>query len=268
MRKCKKTLFWLLGIYFIAAAYVCGRNYGEITAHIPPAAERRDISYIYNKSVAELTGEDFDTIFRQTGLGRAAVEDLPSLSMLEEYAAAYYAPVEFECIRNSPVSSEEYVANPQVKLAKPEKGDILLTSSSHVCSWRNGHAAIVIGDGTQTLEAVVIGSLSSVQSIEKWRHYPNILVLRLKGASAEERAAIADAAAENLEGIKYNVFSGVFTKKYVPLNEISGTQCAHLVWSAYAQFGYDIDSDGGLIVTPHDITESDLLEVVQSYGRG
>lgn len=268
MKKCRKTLFWLLGIYFIAAAYVCGRNYGEITAHIPPGSVRRDISYICGKSAAELTAEDYDVIFAQTGLGRAAVEDMPTLSLLEEYAEAYHAPVEFVCMRNSPVSCEEYVAEPRVKLVKPEKGDILLTSSSHVFSWRNGHAAIVIGDGTQTLEAVVIGSLSSVQSIEKWRHYPNILVLRLKDVSAEERAAIADAAAENLEGIPYNVFSGVFTKKYKPLTEISGTQCAHLVWSAYARFGYDIDSDGGLIVTPRDITDSELLEVVQSYGRG
>lgn len=268
MKKGRKTIFWLLGIYFVAAAYVCGRNYGEITAHIPPKAERCDISYICSKSAAELSAEDYDVIFGQTGLGKAAVEDLPTLSLLEDYAKAYYAPVEFVCMRNSPVSSEEYVAEPQVKFAKLEKGDILLTSSSHVFSWRNGHAAIVIGDGLHTLEAVVIGTHSSVQSIEKWRHYPNLLVLRLKDASAEERAAIADAAAENLEGIPYNVFSGVFTKKYKPLTEISGTQCAHLVWSAYAQFGYDIDSDGGLIVTPRDITDSELLEVVQSYGRG
>ena len=47
---------------------------------------------------------------------------------------------------------------------------------------------------------------------------------------------------------------------------VSGTQCAHLIWLAYAQFGYDLDSDGGWIVTPKDLANSPLLEVVQVYG--
>ena len=44
------------------------------------------------------------------------------------------------------------------------------------------------------------------------------------------------------------------------------THCSHLVWQAYKHFGYDIDSDGGPLVTCNDIARSDLLEVVQVYG--
>lgn len=46
----------------------------------------------------------------------------------------------------------------------------------------------------------------------------------------------------------------------------TGTQCAHLVWYAYRYFGYDLDSDGGFVVTPDDLYHSDLLELVQIYG--
>ena len=55
--------------------------------------------------------------------------------------------------------------------------------------------------------------------------------------------------------------------KYSSIDSVRGTQCAHLVWLAYAAYGYDIDSNGGLIVTPKDIAESELFEVVQIYGR-
>lgn len=47
---------------------------------------------------------------------------------------------------------------------------------------------------------------------------------------------------------------------------LTGTQCAHLVWYAYRYFGYDLDSDGGFVVTPDDLYHSDLLELVQIYG--
>ena len=49
-------------------------------------------------------------------------------------------------------------------------------------------------------------------------------------------------------------------------DDIEGTHCAHLVWYAYNRFGYDVDSDGGVIVTPRDIFESPVWEVVQVYG--
>jgi hypothetical protein len=38
------------------------------------------------------------------------------------------------------------------------------------------------------------------------------------------------------------------------------------VWYAWQVFGYDLDSDGGRLVTVEDIWESDLLEIVQVYG--
>ena len=47
---------------------------------------------------------------------------------------------------------------------------------------------------------------------------------------------------------------------------LSGTHCAHVVWYAYQRIGIDLDSDGGIFVTPYDIQNSPYLEVIQSYG--
>lgn len=47
---------------------------------------------------------------------------------------------------------------------------------------------------------------------------------------------------------------------------LRGTQCAHLIWAAFAAYGYDADSDGGWLVTPRDLALSPLFEVVQIYG--
>ena len=63
--------------------------------------------------------------------------------------------------------------------------------------------------------------------------------------------------------IPYGLFTGIPNK--APEN-INKTQCSHLVWYPYFHFGYDLDSDGSWLVTPKDIANSDLLEIVQVYG--
>lgn len=268
-RSGKKTILYILWLYCAVSLYLASYFYTETIAHIPPQNDKADLSAIISAGPTALTEEDYSFILGQTGLGKAAVDDLQSLTELEEYQRIYFAPVEYRCKRNSPVSSEEYVTDPQLKLASIEEGDILITRSSHVFSWRNGHAAIVIdAEKGRTLEAVVIGKNSSIQSITKWERYPNITVLRLKNASAEERREIAHTAEKYLNDKPYNLIVGVFPQKYSDIETAGATQCAHLVWLAYASAGYDIDSDKGLIVTPKDILESELFEVVQTYGMG
>lgn len=268
-RSGKKTIIYILWLYCVLSLYLASYFYTETIAHIPPRAEKADLSEIISEERKSLTQKDYSFIFEQTGLGKAAVDELQSLAELEEYRRIYFAPVEYRCQMNSPVSYEEYVIKPQLKLASIEDGDILITRSSHVLSWRNGHAAIVINaEEGRTLEAVVIGKNSSIQNISKWERYPNIAVLRLKNASAEERRSIAQTAEKYLNDKPYNLIVGLFPRKYSDIETVGATQCAHLVWLAYASAGYDIDSDKGLIVTPKDILESELFETVQTYGMG
>lgn len=264
----KKKIICLFVIYGIAAAYVSSLFYIEGLAYFAPSADRCDLGGIVRKSsYNDLTEEDYEFIYSQTGLGKSAVRSLDSLERLYDYQESYFAEIDFKCKANSPISCEERVQNSKILLAPLEDGDILVTNASHVFSWRNGHAAIVTNAAEgRTLEAVVIGTNSKPQNISKWTSYPNFEVLRLKGADKETRAKIASAAVEYLNDIPYNVFIGIYPMKYSNINAVKGTQCAHLVWLAYAAYGYDIDSDGGLIVTPKDIAESELFEVVQKHG--
>ena len=260
----KKTVFLICVIYGIAALYAASAFYSEALAYTSPRAERCSLSEIIGRSADSLSEADYCLIFSQTGLGKPAVDSLKSLAELYSYQESYFSAPEFECRMNSPISFEERITGAPVRLAPLEDGDILITSSSHVLSWRNGHAAIVTNaEKGITLEAVVIGKNSRTQNISKWTRYPNFTVLRLKNTDREKRAEIAKYAAEHLNDMPYNVFVGIFPMKY----SFSGTQCAHLVWLAYAAFGYDIDSDRNLVVTPKDIALSDLFETVQIYGR-
>lgn len=142
-----------------------------------------------------------------------------------------------------------------------QNGDILVTDSTYCLCFRHGHAALVVdAEKGITLEAFGIGTESEYSRLWEWRRYPHVLVLRLN-APVEVRQKIAGYAKENLVGIPYMLSPGVVDDKDMQEN-YWGTQCAHLVWAAFAACGYDIDGDGGWLVTPVDFTTSGLLRVV------
>jgi len=161
---------------------------------------------------------------------------------------------------------EEYAQGPDFTDLQP--GDILLTLSTHSLGWRHGHVGLVIDENT-TLESALIGTDSSYADPQNWRKYSNYCVLRVKGVSSEQQQAVVKYACENLYGVPYHLSAG-FLKEKAPSSDSSGfgLQCAYLVWYAWYQLGYDLDSDGGRLVTASDLLASDLLEVVQVYGMG
>lgn len=244
----------------------------ERQAHRDPGVKRRDIEEIVKKDM--LTREDYRILGEQTGLSEKALISLAEAGRtgeLELLQERYFAPVSVRCTANTLISREEYLVDQNGRISRGmqipyvEDGDILITCCSHVLGWRNGHAGLVV-DAKQgkVLEAQVLGKPSVVNSLERWECYPSFLVLRLKGADQEERGKIADYAMEHLKGVEYRLSAGIWDRD---AQEVTGTQCAHLVWYAYRQFGYELDSDGGRIVTPSDIARCEALEVIQSYGR-
>ena len=98
-----------------------------------------------------------------------------------------------------------------------------------------------------------------------FRSGTNFMVLRLKDATAEERAAIAATAEERLRGVDYSITVGILSPKDQGETP-KETHCSHLVWQAFRYYGYDIDSDGGAVCTTRDIANCDLFEVVQVFG--
>ena len=165
------------------------------------------------------------------------------------------------------VIKEEYIENQegerlyQRQFRDIQNGDILVTDSTYCFCFRHGHAALVIdAEKGITLEAFGIGTESEYSKLSEWRRYPHVLVLRLK-ESAEIRQAVADYARQYLVGIPYRISTGMVDDKNMD-GVYWGTQCAHLVWAAFQAFGYDVDGDGGWLVTPEDFVNSGLLQIV------
>lgn len=261
-----------LSLCLVLAALRLWKLSAEPGAHWTPDYPRTGLSEIIQKPKPEPA--DYLLLLRQTGLAPSAVDELyrqGRQASLSDFQEAFFSRPAIRCEANSPISSEEHtvdaLGNPVsgTRLAFLEDGDILITPCSHTFGWRNGHAALVV-DAAQglTLESVVLGTDSCIQHVSKWETYPAVLVFRLRGASAEKRAEIAKAAWEGLEGIPYGFTVGLFSPKHP--EQVTETHCAHLVWEACRAFGYDIDGDGGLIVTPNDLSRSPLLELKQAYG--
>lgn len=215
----------------------------------------------------------------------------------------YFEPTHVESYQTTPLTVSEWLVEATngtgkgMPMVDIQNGDILITKNSRFLGWRNGHAGLVVdADKGLVLEALMLGTPSKFCSIARWEKYPSFQVLRLKdeynrGQTLErtEQAlwiqeagvqrsegeelneylpnVVAVYASENLVDIPYHLLADVLkSSKADELSVLPGTHCAHLVWYAYMQFGIDLDSDGGWIVTPEDIRNSPYLEVIQSYG--
>lgn len=301
----RKRISRILAIFSVTAislpcALALWTAEAETHAHYTPECPKADLLPILQKESPDPA--DYALLFQQTGLAQSGVDQLYASGqqwMLLGLQERFLAPVEVECcpddlfVRSERLSDFRelvYDGNPfKLQIASAgraetgemsefyfmpavQAGDILITFSGHVFGWRSGHAAMVVdAEKRLTLEAIMPGYASRICSLDDWREYPGFALLRLKGASGQERERIAAYAQSRLTGIPYRLAS--FTEGPFPGGSArdgsevpAGTQCAHLVWYAYRQFGYDLDSDGGFVVTPADLYCSDMLELVQIYG--
>lgn len=146
-----------------------------------------------------------------------------------------------------------------------QPGDVILTLSTHSFGWRHGHVGLVI-DSDSVLECITWGQDSRIVSISHWSTYSHCVVLRVKNVTEELQEEVVAYAKENLCGVPYRLSAGFIGKKDLDLEAKEfGMQCAYLVWYAWNHFGYDLDSDGGRLVTASDLMNSNHLEIVQSY---
>ena len=225
-----------------------------------------------------LTPSDYQTIYQQTGLGPAAVDDLLALGdagvqqILDTQERFFLPPGDAPCRAMGFVTYEHRYRDESgralagVPLAPLREGDILVSLSTHTLGWRHGHAGLVLDpDAGITLESVVLGSDSAQTKVSHWRTYSTLLVLRPKDATAAQRSAVVAFAEEHLDGIPYSLLSGIFGPKFQPVDASHNAQCAYLPWYAWMSQGFDLDGDGGRIVTPMDLTLGEV-EIVQICG--
>ena len=240
--------------------------------------------------VSETT--DYETIFLQSGVGPVAAKRLLEAGELRSIQAAqedFFEPGEVKCesligwftredkLQPTPAClqpgaartaerSMENGSNGYPQFVDLQPGDILVTLSTHSIGWRHGHAALVLDENT-TVESVMWGVDSTCGRVDNWLDYANWAVLRVKDVTPNLQQQVADYAENELCGVPYHLSAGFIGAK-APETDAPyfGVHCAYLVWYAWNHFGYDLDSDGGRLVTASDLLHSDLLEVVQLYG--
>lgn len=270
MSRKKKLAIALACVLFFVSGVLGGLQIGVVYTdktwkHWYPAYEKEDITQILDKT--ELTDEDYALLYAQTGLTKIGIDGLlaeGNKARILKIQDFYFEEHTVDCSRFNPFTYLETIES-YGTYARLEDGDIIVSATTHVSGWRLGHACLVVdGRGEKIAEALGPGSQSRIANASTFSNLANFMVLRPK-FDKEFRAEVAKYAAENLIGAQYNFSVGILSKKY---NESSfeRTQCAHLVWYAYRHFDVDLDSNGGLVVTPPEIANSPYVEVVQIFG--
>lgn len=229
-----------------------------------PDYEKTDISGILDKR--KLTGNDYAVLYKQTGLTKIGIDRALAngnagksriLSIQDDYFAEHKVINEFF----APFVCQDKIDG-KVSYAYLEDGDIVVSSSTHISGWRAGHAGLVTsGSGNKILQASVVGETSDFGSMLDFNDRVNFIILSPK-VDIETKAQVVEFAKDNLVGKIYDPTVGVLSKK----SNTDRTQCSHLVWLAYHEFGIDLDSNGGLVVTPKDLANSPYVDVVQVFG--
>ncbi|WP_244648367.1 hypothetical protein [Ruminiclostridium herbifermentans] len=237
-----------------------------------PASPQIDLLPILKNS--KLSEQDYSIIFSQTGLSKLAIDDLlaqkDGKNLISSYQKSYFTKRKIYTEKLNPFTSQENIFinkeldknNGSIQLAPLKNGDILFTKSTHTLYWRHGHCGLVVdAKNGIVLESIEPGTISKYQKISKWQTYSTLKVLRLKNADQKELDEIAKYADKNLIGLKYGILA---SKKQS--NKLISVNCSQIIYQAYKHFGYDIDSNQGLFITPEDIAKSNLLSIVQIYG--
>lgn len=231
-----------------------------------PGYDRVDISEILEKD--ELSEDDYNTLYAQTGLTKIGIDRalanggegrLRILDIQDDYFGEYkvlndkFAP--YVCTDR--LDDNQVVANTYL-----ENGDIIVTSSTHISGFRIGHSGLVTSaKSNKVLQAMAYGTPTFEGKIGDFTTRVNFMILSPK-VDSETRESVVEYALEKFKGVNYSGFIGVFSNK----ETMEKTQCAHMIWLAYKNFGIDLDSNGGLLITPKDIANSPEVELVQVFG--
>ena len=231
-----------------------------------PDYEKTDLTEILSKET--LTDEDYEILYSQTGLtkvgiDRALMRGETGKKRIKDIQDEYFNDYTVENDLFAPYVCTDRLADGKSMLnTYLEKGDIIVTSSTHISGFRIGHSGIVTNaDLGRVMQAMAYGTPTFEGRIGDFTSRVNFMILSVK-CDGEIKSKAADFARESYRGVPYSGFIGVFTKK----ETTEKTQCAHLVWQAYREFGVDLDYNGGMLITPKDLANSPDVELVQVFG--
>ncbi len=260
----------LLSVLLFILAVLGGLQLGSVYTYrcweyFFPDYDKVDLLPILEKS--ELSQEDYELLYRQTGLTKLGIDGYleqgrtDGILRTQEFL---FKEQELIVDKFAPFTYVEKIDD-HAPIAPLQDGDIIVTSTTRVSWWRYGHAALVVdGEHGLVAESISPGTNSKLNYANTFDDLRDFLILRPK-VSAETKAQVVEYAKTELLGLPYSLFAGIFTKKFNG-EPPKSSQCAHLVWYAYKQFGVDLDSTGGRVVKPRDMALSPEVELVQAYG--
>ncbi len=260
----------LLAVLIFVAAACCvlqaGSWYTEKTWEFwYPDYAKEDITDMLSRE--ELSDGEYERLYRQTGLTRLAIDDMrgsvEGRGRILTIQEVYFTDYTVNHRRFNPFTYMDEIDG-YTSVCYLREGDIILSSSIRVSWWRYGHAAVVV-DAENYLIAQTIGpwAKSGVDNITTFSSLADFIVLRPK-ADDETKSRVVSYMVSDMMDIPYRFTAGLFFNKNP--ERLKSSQCAHFVWYAYNKFGVDLDSDGGWLVKPQDIANSDELELVQVFG--
>lgn len=266
MRLLKSKKFIIILIVFVIL--LCRHFYNQSLVFWSTNENYRDISSIIEKE--DISENEYLEIFNQTGISPYAYNELKrqnKLYMIDALHKMYFNRPEIEqkyiCF---PVTTMEYNVYQKTPIANVKDGDILVNLSTSTLDWRHGHSALVIdAENDKTIEHTLVGGKSQYGSVSSWCTQPKFVILRYEDKEIVRN--VVEYAKNNLLGVDYDIFVGIDGKKFKSYDKRKyASNCSHIVWQAFKSQGVDIDSNGGLFVTPEDIALSEKLKVVQIYG--
>lgn len=243
-----------------------------------------EISAIYGKET--LSDGDYETLFAQTGLTRVGIDrarrEPSGLKRILDVQKSYFTPRGVRSEAFAPLVCTDYLDGEPATAGYFERGDIIVSSTTHFSGFRMGHAAIITSKSGYLYQSNQVGVKNGYAYFsDMYAVRADFMVFRVKpeyfSASGEEDGEYRDnldRATSFIEtafgDVPYNIATGVFTKK----NSMSGTTCAHMLWYGFLHFddanggtyNLDLDSNGRLLVLPKDISRSPYLELVQIFG--
>ncbi len=266
----KRRAIKIIAVFLIAAvslALVLEIGIRVRAAYKPylPNYEKIDISGILVKET--LSDEDYETLFLQTGLTRLGIDGLRDrglVSRIIKIQDQYFEKQDFYLNSFAPFTGylKRSFESGVAEYAYLENGDILYSPTTFLSFIGLGHASMVVNARLGIMaQASGYGTPVDYVHVSHFFSRPAFVILR---ANSEIGAVVASYTEEKLIGVRYGILAGIFTDK-AP-DELRSTHCSHFIWYAYMKNGIDIDSNGGKIITPHDILYSENLSIVQIYG--
>jgi uncharacterized protein YycO len=255
----------LIGVLLVIGILELGLKMSLATRPWEPDYPKEDITPVLYKD--SYSDEDYEFLYRQTGLGKIGIDELVSLGDYKKIITIHHQFFDKQNLtfdRFSVFAAVQRRSDTVTLHASLANGDILYSPSTYFSFAEIGHTAIVIDEENEIMaQASGYGTPLMNVDVRSFFARPMYVILRVN-ISEDERLGAVNFVNKNCLGAKYSIFAGLTEKESD--GKMETTHCSHFIHAAYASVGIDLNTDGGKIIMPRDIFNSPNVSVVQVFG--